>query len=117
MRVIFVRDVELVRAAVRPLVRLCELAEVCDRYTLAMESDLNAAPVHRDLDVVPVAHRFHRVLRRFHQIVNGACVVVTGARRVIDRYFDAVETHVLSSERREGTRPYENAAVAALADF
>src|SRR6185436_5504932 len=101
LRVIPVRDIELVRAAVRALVRLRELAQVggCDR--LAVEHDLNTAPVHRDLDMIPFANGSDGVLLWLHEIVNGARVVVARARRVIDRNLDAVEANVLARTRRE----------------
>ena len=105
------------RAAVRTPVRFCEPAEVCDCNALAIEHDVNVAPVHRDLDVIPFADRFHGVFCRLHQVVNCARVVVARAHRIIDRDLDAIETHVLAGTRREGTRAHENTTVAALADF
>lgn len=56
-RMILVRDVELVRRAVGPNIRLRELVEVHVRHVLAIEHDVDQVLVARDLDVIPLADR------------------------------------------------------------
>src|SRR5262245_5320105 len=116
-RMAFVSHVEFVRAPIRTLVGFRELIEVGTRDRLTIEDDFNPVANARNLDVVPFAGGLHGVPCRLDQIIDGARIVITCARRIVDGDFNAVEADILPWARSERSRRDEYPAVAAWADL
>jgi hypothetical protein len=83
-RVLFVSDVEFVRAPIGTLVRLGEFVEIRTSDKFVIEHDFNDPFVAGEFDVVPFAHWFHRVASAFHQVINRTGIMKSRAGRVID---------------------------------
>src|SRR5262245_60316805 len=95
-RVIFVSNVELVSGTVGALVGLSPFVQIdtCHRFVIKYHGD--QIPIASDLNMIPLSHGFHRVLGRFHEVVDGSGVMKTCARsRVVDGDLNSVEPYVL----------------------
>jgi hypothetical protein len=110
-------DIKFMGGAIRTFVRFFEEVEVGSRDGLSIYDHVNPIAQARDVEVIPFAGRFHGVLERFDQIINGARVVVTGGLGIVDGNLNAVETDVFAWTRGEGSGANKNAAVAAGTDL
>jgi hypothetical protein len=116
-RMIFVGDVELVRCAVWPLVRLGPLVQVHVVDFFAIELHVYQILVAGDLQVIPLTNGIHCVPCRLDKVVNRARIVEACSLAVKDLHFDAIETHILARPNRERVGPNKDTAIAVLADL
>src|SRR6266550_4101839 len=94
-RVILVSNVELMRCAVGPPVRLGEFREVDRIHLFTVQHDLDARVAAGDLDVIPFPDGPHRIPRRLCEIVKRTSISETRTRRVINGDLETVETDIL----------------------
>ena len=114
---VFVGDIKFVGASVGTLVGLDKFIEVTGCYLFAIQDHFNSTFVAGDFEVIPLADLLHGVSRRLDKVVKSTGIVIGGARRVIDRDFDAVPADVFSRRRCERGSAHKNPAIASFADL
>ena len=108
---LLVRDIKLVHRSIRSPIRFRPFIQIDPINLLSIELNFQSIFVARNHDVVPFPGGLHRILRRFHQVVDRACIVESRGGRVVDGNLNPVEPNVFTRTRSQRKRPDKDAAI------